>query len=295
MSLTSPTVGEMITEIAAELHGWGGTSDRVSPLATSMSTSDLNFTVDATTGPALGISPGEVEIDSELIYVQSIDQNSNVATVASAGRGYRGTAKAAHNPGVMVISRPRFPRYYILKTLNEVLGAVFPDLFAVNTWTGQVTYPSNTYTLPKTPLFVIDAQWQDPVGNWQRAQSVMVDPFDGALRLGSGPWIGRPLRVVYATEPTLFTSESDNFQTVTGLPQSCADVLMLGAISRFVVAQDLARAQITSVEQSDRARLVPPGTAENAAKWLTAIFQQRLSNEAQSLRKRYRPRLTKVW
>jgi hypothetical protein len=178
--------------------------------------------------------------------------------------------------------------------MNDILGSVFPELFAVSTYTATVTYPSNTYSLPTLPARLIDAQWQDPVGNWQRCNAYQLDPYDQTFRLGSGPMIGRPLRVLYATEPTQLSVETDLFST-TGLPASCADLLVLGAVAKQVPALDIARAQTKSAEQSDRSKVVPPFAGVNAAKYIMAEYQERLANEAASLRKRYGARLVRTW
>lgn len=284
------TCGDLLDECVAELHGWGATTDRITSLTSDIGPTDTTFTVDTVSGTAIGIAPGVVEIGNELLYVTAIDTNSGVCTVAHGfGRGYNGTTAQSHTAGSKIISRPRFPRTWLLKQLNEVLGAVFPDLFATATFTGTVTYPSNTYTLASTPIRVIAADWQDPVGNWHPCRSYTIDVYDGTFRLGGGVLIGRPLRVLYATEPTAFTSETDNF-TATGLPASCSDVLTLGAVARVLPSLDISRAQTDRVEQSDRNRVVPPQSGVSAAKFVMAQYQDRLQNEAAALRRRYRTR-----
>lgn len=281
------TAKDVIDSVSAQLHGWGATADRVTPLSVNIGPTDLQFQVDYSFGQAVGIAPGVVEIDSEQIYIVSIDANSNVATVAAGGRGYKGTTAASHTAGSMVVSRPKFPRSTLLKQVNEIIGSVFPQLFVPKTWTGVVTAPSDTYTLSGSPLLVLDAQWQDPIGNWRRCRRYEIDPFDLTLRVHDAP-IGRPLRVVYGAEPTPFTAESDDF-TVTGLPTSAYDVLTLGAVAKLVPGLDISRAQSSSVEQSDRSRVVPPNAGITAGRYLMAEFQDRLANEAKSLRKRYKP------
>ena len=291
-----PTAGDLVTETAAQLHGWGSTQDRITPLSLNIGTSDATFTVDFAFGQAVGITPGIVEIGAELLYVTSIDPSTGVCTLANGfGRGYGGTTPVAHLAGTPVISRPKFPRVWLLKQINNIIGVVYPQLFKVNTFTTNVTFPSNTYIIPVAPSFILDAQGQTPIGNWPRCESYVVDPFDSSVRMGGGLLVGRPLRLVYATEPGTFTTESDDFVTVTGLPPSCADVLSLGAVARVIPGLDISRAQTTSVEQSDRSRTVPPFAGVNAAKYIMAEFQDRLKNEAQSLRKLYRSRLVKVW
>lgn len=292
------TAGDLVTEISNQLHGWGATRDRITSLAADVAPGDFSFTVSAVAAGALGLEPGPVEIGSELIYVASVDSSTGVCTVAPGfGRGYGGTTAAAHSAGGIVTTNPRFPRANLLKQINEVIGMVWPALYAVGTYTGTVQYPSNTYNLGSTigkPNTALVAQWQDTVGNWRNCPAYMIDPADGSFRLGSGAMIGRPLRVVYTAPPTKFTAETDNY-TLTGLPDSCADVLMLGVVARMIPGLDISRVQTTSVEQSDRQKQIPPGAGVNAAKYLMAEFQDRLQDEAQALRKQYKPRLVKVW
>jgi hypothetical protein len=292
------TCGEIITEASSQLHGWGGTADRLTPLSANIGPTDTTFTVDFAFGQAVGITPGVVEIDEEQLYVVSVDATTGVCTLANGvGRGYGGTTAASHTGGSAVISRPRFPRAQILRQLNNILGGVFPDLFQVKSYQTVVTCPSNTYTLPGVtgPIFTLDAQWQDPVGNWHRCFSYTIDSYDNTFRLGDGIPVGRPLRILYAAQPGTFTAETDDFATATGLPLSCADVLSLGVVARMVPALDISRAQLTSMEQSDRSRVVPPNQAINAGKYLMGEFQMRLANEAQSLRMQYKARLRRTF
>jgi hypothetical protein len=290
------TAGDLVSEASSQLHGWGSTADRITPLSADIGPTDTTFTVDFAFGQAVGITPGVVEIDSEQLYVTNVNADTGVCTLAHGfGRGYNSTTATSHTAGTSIISRPKFPRAQILRQINNIVGGLYPQLFAVKTFTGVVTYPSNTYTLPGTtgPLMVLDAQWQDPVGNWHKIFSYSVDAFDSTLRLGGAP-VGRPLRVVYAVEPTVFASESDNF-TLTGLSASCANVLTLGVVAMMVSALDISRAQMSSVEQSDRARQVPPNQGINSAKFVMAEYQMRLRNEASSLRKQFPTRIVRTF
>lgn len=291
-----PSAGALIDECSAQLHGWGSTQDRITPLAVTIDADDTQFTVDFTFGQAVGITPGVVEIDSELLYVTAVDAATGTCTVARGfGRGYNSTTAAAHTSGAKVVSRPKFPRIWLFKQINEIIESVYPDLFAVKTFTGVVTYPSDTYVLAGTAGQVLDAEWQDPVGNWRKCQSYAIDPYDGTFRLGSGAMIGRPLRILYTTEPQPFASEAGDLLTDVGLPVSCADVLTLGVVAKQVPGLDISRAQLSSVEQSDRSRVVPPSAGVNAAKYLMAEYQDRLHNEAIALRKRYPTRLVRAF
>lgn len=154
-------------------------------------------------------------------------------------------------------------------------------------------YPSDSYILDPLPERIIDMQWQDMFGNWQRVDGYYVDPYDSALRLRSYVLVGRPLRIVYVVRPTRFTIETDDY-SVTGLPDTADDVLVLGTLARMTPGVDVSRAQLTSVEQSDRNKVVPNGAGVTAAKYLMAEYQMRLQQEATALRGRYRQRTVKV-
>lgn len=290
------TCGTLLDSASAQLHGWGSTQDRVTSLTNPIGATDTTFIVDYTFGQSVGIAPGIVEIDREQIYVVSADPTTNTITVDPGfGRGYNGTTAASHSAGARVVSRPKFPRKNLFTTANDIIGGLFPDLFAVGTYTGTVQFPSNTYNLApaRRVTQVIDAQWQDPIGNWQRFRSYSIDPFDDTLRIPASAPIGRPLRVIYKMQPGLFASEADDFVTATGLPSSCVDVVALGIVARLVPGLDISRAQLSSVEQSDRSRVVPPSAGVNVAKYLMAEFQERLHNEAQSLRQMYPSRMVR--
>jgi hypothetical protein len=89
-----------------------------------------------------------------------------------------------------------------------------------------------------------------------------------------------------AANPTPFTSEAQAF-TFCGLPESCIDIVSLGAIPRLVTTNDLARQQLASVEASERAALVPSGSGPATARFYMQMYEQRLQAEVQRLRQEY--------
>jgi hypothetical protein len=105
--------------------------------------------------------------------------------------------------------------------------------------------------------------------------------------------IGQPLRIIYKTTPRLFTSETDVITTATGTAGQLRGRADAGRHRQRRPHLDISRAQVSSVEQSDRSRVVPPYAGVNVGKYVMAMFQQRLANEATSLRRQYRTRITR--
>lgn len=285
------TAAEMVTEVVQAMHGFGQTTDRTTILSNAIGPADMSFQVDYVQSTAGGVIAGIVEIDSEQIMVASIDQTSNTCTVANGGRGWNGTAPASHAQYTKVVSKPKFPRFIVLQKMNEVIGALYPDLFGVATYQTTVTFPQYTYTIPNVhPLRVLTCEWQDPLGQWHPIIAVSVDQFDGTVRVGGQTMPGRPLRFIYAVEPQKFASEGDDFTTQTLLPESTRDVVTLGAQVQLMPSFDVSRAQNTSVEQQSHAA-VAPNAGINLGTYLQRQFSARLSNERDSLRYLYRAQM----
>lgn len=284
---------DLVDQVSAELHGWGISQDRITALAADIGPADLSFTVDEVFGPATGIQPGIVEIDTEQLYVSTLDQPTKTATIAAFGRGFGNSTAASHLAGARITSRPKFPRSTLLSEMNNIIRSVYPKLYSVKSDdTLRITYPSNSYTLPGNPEQILDVQWQDWLGRWRKVRSYQLDPFDHKLRLAGTGLIGRPLRVLWSERPVIFTSEDDDY-SVCGLPESSVPVLTKGTAASQIPGVDISRAQASSVEQSDRSRVVPPNAGINAGKYLLAEYMQALSSETDALRRKYPPRIVR--
>lgn len=284
------TLGNLIDEATSELHGWGSTQDRVTTLAADIGPGDLSLTVTNTFGQSTGTTPGILEIDGEQIYTSSADALTGTCAVTGFGRGYNGTTAIAHTAGAKVTSRPKFPRIQIQGQMSNVLGGLFPDLFAVGRVAGlAISYPSNAYEVGDDMRWILAVSWQSPwSGNWERVRRWRVDEDDNMLRVGDTRLPqGVPLRVLYAKEPGRFLAETDDFETVTGLPLSAADLLVKGTVRDMMPGPDISRTQNTSVEQSTRSTVIPPNAGLTVSKYIDGLFQTRLANESRALRRRF--------
>lgn len=299
-----PTAAELIDETLGELQAFTDDTQLVTTLTGDIAATDLTFTVDSVRSGTVGISPGVIEIDSELMYATAVDPDGTV-TVAAWGRGYNSTIAATHTANSRVTSQPTYPRSWVLKKLNQTVLRVFPELFAVKVVTLTTTVPSVTYDLPDDARWVLDARWQPPTGTsyWQGLKRWRIS--NGGTTVAGDPGVsvdvadrvipGRPIEFTYAATPTELATESDDFAGVTGLPESCRDVIMLGAAAALTSAEENARLQLSSIEQQDRARIVQPSAALTTSRFLDQNFQMRLAEEKASLRRRWPARLSWSW
>ncbi len=92
---------------------------------------------------------------------------------------------------------------------------------------------------------------------------------------------GRTVKIVYATEPSAFTTNAQVFTTQTGLPESCKDVIVLGASYRLLTYLDPARAAQVSPQADETDSKRPFGSSQNATRQLLALYTQRLQEEVQ--------------
>jgi hypothetical protein len=282
-----PSFAEMVEETIGLLNDWTGQVAQQCTLALALDPAALVLTVDD--GQALG--RGLVEVEEELVYVSAFDLAGNTGTIPPWGRGQQGTVAAAHPLGARVTTTPRPPRDRVKKALNQAVHGVYPDLFAVFT-DEQPAAERAEYPLPAVARWVIDVQVQTtglPV-EWARARSwrlnTAADPTDFptgvTLTLPETP-TGYPIRTIYAAEPVPLVNAGDDFTTVTGLHAGVADLVVMAAASQLVLAQELSRGQLATVEQSQRTQLVSTGASMAASRFLRQEYGLRVAAEKRRL------------
>ena len=84
------------------LDGFSTVQDQATYLQQSCTSSDLTLTVADTTA----LSRGLLEIEDELIQVDTIDAGSGNLVIPPYGRGFRSTTATAHAAGSRVVSAP---------------------------------------------------------------------------------------------------------------------------------------------------------------------------------------------
>lgn len=283
------TFSDLVDEIIGKLQGFTADQGQYCTLETAIDADDLVLEVD----DATQLNVGLVEIDSELIYVSAVNRTANSATIPAWGRGQQGTTAAAHSFGARISTAPRFPRHRVKAVINQVVRSTFPDLFQVKVTTLAASAGTLTYELPSDVRSIVSVSWSVPgssdlwwpVKRYRLNRNANSTAFDTGVSLDilEPMTPGRTVQVAYRAEPAELSSESDVFTTTTGLQESCRDLVGWGALAQLLPALEFARLNTDSIEQSDRQRLVQPGSASAAARQALQMYSLRLEQERQKL------------
>ncbi len=129
-----PTLDELVDEVKANLQGYALRQDRITYVANAagLTTTSTQITV----GSASNLAKGIIEIDDELIWIDSFDKANNVLNVIPGfGRGYQGTTASPHAQYAPVTLSPTFPRNSIKKAINDTINSFYPKLWIINSYT----------------------------------------------------------------------------------------------------------------------------------------------------------------
>jgi hypothetical protein len=293
---TMPTLSEMVDDVKSNLIGYTLRQDRITYVtnAGGLTTTSSAITV----GSADNLAKGIIEIDDELIWVDRFDKATNTMTVAPGfGRGYQGTTASPHAQYAQVTLAPTFPRNAIKKAINDTINSYFPKLWAVSSTTFTFNASQTTYALPDDAETILFMSWQTtgssqewlPVNRWR------ADPMANAATFNTNNTVniyeniqpGRTVQVWYTTEPNTLDASTDDYTDVTGLPSSTVDVTILGACYKLLSFLDTGRINLTSAEADLNDTKNPYNSGASASRYVFALYQQRLQEEALKLSDKY--------
>ena len=287
------TLTDLINEVSINLAGYTYQQDRATHLSSAVTTLTSSSTSPTVLylGSTENLGKGVVEIDEELMWLDSFDRVANTATVSPYGRGYLGTTAATHTVDTKVSISPTFPRYVIKKAINDTVNAVGSTIFAAKVTTFTFNAAQTTYDFDGLNIQnILSISWQSvgpslewiPVRRWSwdsKADATAFGATAQTVTIGDYITPGRTVKVVYATDPVPFTTNAQDFSTQTGLPESCKDVIVLGASYRLLTYLDPARAAQVSPQADETDSKRPYGASQTATKQLYALYTQRLNEE----------------
>lgn len=283
------TFDEMKDDVVLKLAGFGVRNQQLTHLTSALSSTASTISV----ASAANVSRGLIEIDDELIWVDAFDRTSNTLTIPPYGRGYFGTTAAAHDANARVTVNPVFPRTEIGKAINTILRAVGNKLFAVKTATFDYSPAITTYALPADldTVLSIDFESIGPSKEWVPVKAYRVNKSANIAAVGSNRSInirsyvdaGATVQVTYTAKPEVFLSGADDFEFTTGLPASAEDVIVTGACYHLLSFVEPGRFTFRSPDSASSANGIDFGAGTNLAKYIYALYQQRLAEEQEKL------------
>ena len=287
-----PTFNDLVDEVKANLQGYTLRQDRITYVTNSsgLTTTSSAITVGSTSNLAKGI----IEIDDELIWIDNFNKANNTLNVAPGfGRGYMGTTASPHAQYAQVTLSPTFPRNVIKKAINDTVRSLYPKLFAVGSTTFTFNASQVTYPLPDDCREVLYMSWQTtgsslewlPIRKWRFDPLANTPTFNTqkTINLYENIQPGRTVKVWYTMVPDTMDANTDDFVDVTGLPESCQDVIVYGACYRLLSFLDAGRINLASAEADLNDSKIPSSAGSSVSKYVFALFQQRLQEEALKL------------
>ena len=299
------TFAQMIDEVQINLSGYTFQQDRSTYLTSAVTTltSPSSSPTVLSLGSTTDFGKGVVEINDELLWIDSVDRVANTATVSPYGRGYLGTTAATHTIDTKVTVAPIFPRDSIKKAINDTIHAVGGSIYATKQTTFTYNAAITTYEFENLNIEnILSISWQDigPSKEWIRVKRWDFDPFADVTTWGASSQTvtigdviiaGRTVKVMYATSPAVFTATNQDFSTQTGLSETVKDVVILGAAYRLLQYLDPARAAQYSPQADEIDAKRPFGASNNAVRQLYALYTQRLNEERTKQQTQYPPRV----
>jgi hypothetical protein len=292
------TFNDMVNEVKTNLQGYTLKQDRLTYLNAAISSVATSMIV----GSASNLAKGTIEIDDELIWIDNFTAASNTLNVAPGfGRGFQNSTPTAHAQYAQVTLAPSFPRVSIKKAINDTINSLYPKLWAVDSFTFTFNASQTTYALPDDLEQILFVSWQTtgsskewlPVNRWRADGMANIATFNttNTINIYENIQPGRTVQVYYTTTPDTLDSNSDDFADVTGLPASSQDVVTLGAAYKLLSFIDSGRISLTSAESDLADSKIPSGAGANNSRYIYALYQQRLNEEALKLQDKFPIRL----
>jgi hypothetical protein len=221
----------------------------------------------------------------------NFNKNNNSISIAPGfGRGYMDTTATVHADNSMVIVNPTYPRNAIKRAINDTILAVYPKLYGINTYNFTYNAATTTYSVPNDVETILSIRWESigPTKEWISVKRWYQDPManttsfnsKNSLTIADAITSGRTVQITYTQEPNTLSNTTDEFTLTTGLPESCKDVIILGATYRLMSFVDAGRVNTMSAETDLNDTKLPSTAGNTASKYLYALYQTRLNEES---------------
>lgn len=245
----------------------------------------------------LNFNPGDVlQLDSELVYVWTINEGAKTALVM---RGHAGSTAATHAINSLVTVNPLFPTHRIVQEINNDLHDLHArGLFQVKTTTFTFSPAVMGYELPADLVDILDVT-SDTAGpdqsfprlrDWRVVRNTATTDFATAVGLviyDDRVTSGQPVRVKYKAAFTSLTNLTDDVLTTSGLPTSAHDLPPMGAALRLMAPREIKRNFQEAQGQPRRMDEIPAGAVNASPRRLDVLRETRIGDELMLLARKY--------
>jgi len=282
------TLNELIGEVKSKLTGYTLNQDRLTYVKDTGGITASGLTI--TAGSNDNFAKGIIEIDDELIWVDFYNRSTGVLNIIPGfGRGYNGTQPAPHAQNAQITLSPTFPRVTIKQAINDTIQAMGNNLYAANSTTFAFNPAVTTYALPDDAETILSVSWESvgpskewiPVKRWRQDRMASAAAFNSTVTVSIYDPVspGRNVLVWYTTEPTTLSSNDQDYASITGLPETSKDVVVLGTCARLLSFIDAGRLNLTSAEADLSDAKIPYNGGTSVSRYVYALYQQRLNEE----------------
>lgn len=292
------TFTDVVEDVLSTMRGTVRSQEQSTHLTSNVSASGTVWSV----SDVSRLAPGRAECGDELIYIDQFSTTDSTITVAPYGRGLDGTTAASHGTNTQLISNPRFPKIRVRNAINDTIRGLGGQLYAVST--EQITTVSGdvAYELPAGTFAVAGVQYESSDGIWTGLNGWRLDlqadtddfPTGKAITVGYFT-AGKRINVTCLSYPDPFEVSDDTLDFTVGLPESCRDVLVLGACWRLLSTIDIGEISNSAISSADldsaHGSGRTGGEGMTAATTIYKMFQMRLAEERAKLLNLYPSRI----
>lgn len=291
------TFDDVVNDCLQLLQGFGLGQSRAGFLASPVLATDLQFSLT----DAAGFEQGVAEIENELVFIESVDYSSGIVTISPDGRGWYGTAPAAHAANTRITMAPTWPKKRVADAINEAITGTYPALFGVGVTSFNYNGSATTYSMPADAEKVLKvtadtlgpSQDQVQINRFSFNSGAPVSEFatGNSITLEQGPAPGRLVTVAYMKQPV----ELDYGQQFTdsGLSETAKLAVKYAACSALAGFLDVSRLPVDTAQ----ADAYDPskngvGTAQRVSNGLYQRYLVELETERKRLRAAYPTQIT---
>jgi len=213
------TFDQMVDDVLVYLRSFTRDQEQSTHLTSTLAVAGLQLEANDV---AL-ISRGRVEIDDELVWIDSVDRANNIATIAPYGRGMDGTTAIEHPSLSRIIVQPLYSRQMVRDTINQIIGGLGSQLFAIESATLTANPQTVSYDLPTYTQRVLNVLAADfsTYGDSEYVRRWKFDPQSAASSTNKSLYVYDPTMTGMKMYVTFFRSP---VQLTTG--NSFSDTLL---------------------------------------------------------------------